>query len=73
MRKDAPKTAREPLGIANETSNTRGGHSVRCYNVIFPIWFLLLFPVAWLYALPANFIIDSIVLLLALHMLKLDE
>lgn len=50
-----------------------GKRSVRCYNVIFPVWFLLLFPIAWLYAMPANFIIDSIVLLLALHMLKVEE
>lgn len=47
--------------------------TVRCYNVIFPIWFLLLFPLAWLYAMPANFIIDSIVLLLALRMLKIQD
>lgn len=73
MRKDAPKTVRELLEITSETGNTGGRHSIRCYNVIFPIWFLLLFPLAWLYALPANFIIDSIVLLLALHLLKIEE
>lgn len=50
-----------------------GRSLVRCYNVIFPVWFLLLFPIAWLYAMPANFIIDSVVLLLALHMLKVEE
>ena len=54
----------------------RGGSipkTVRCYNVIFPVWFIILFPLAWLYAMPANFIIDSIVLLLALKMLHIAE
>lgn len=36
----------------------------RLYNVIFPIWFLLLFPALWLVMLPVNFIVDSLVLLL---------
>lgn len=73
MKKEVAKTMRERFEMPNEMSNTGGRHSVRCYNVIFPIWFLLLFPIAWLYALPANFIIDSIVLLLALHLLKIEE
>lgn len=54
----------------------RGGRipkTVRCYNVIFPVWFLLLFPIVWLYAMPANFIIDSVVLLLALKMLHVAD
>ena len=51
----------------------RVSKTVRCYNVIFPVWFLILFPLAWLYAMPANFIIDSIVLLLALKMLHIAE
>ena len=43
------------------------------YNVIFPVWMLLFFPAVWLVALPANFLIDSLVLLLAFHVLKLGE
>jgi len=35
------------------------------YNVMFPIWFLLIFPYAWLVVLPVNFIIDSGVILLS--------
>ncbi|MDD3303843.1 MAG: hypothetical protein PHP54_02905 [Clostridia bacterium] len=45
----------------------------RLYNVIFPIWFLILFPIVWLIVLPANFIIDTIVILLALKLLKVTN
>lgn len=38
----------------------------RLYNVLFPLWALLLFPAAWLYVLPGNFVIDSLVLVIAM-------
>ena len=37
----------------------------KLYNVIFPIWMLLIFPTAWIAVLPANFIVDSLVLIIA--------
>lgn len=40
------------------------------YNVMFPIWFLLIFPLAWIIVLPVNFIIDSVVLLIGVKLLK---
>ncbi len=43
----------------------------KLYNVLFPLWMILLFPEMWLIILPGNFIIDSIVLIIsmfALHM-----
>lgn len=43
----------------------------KLYNVFFPIWFLLLFPSSWLVVLPVNFIIDTVVLLLALVIFKI--
>lgn len=46
---------------------------ISLYNIIFPIWMLWLFPLTWLFILPANFIIDSVVLLLALKFLKVGE
>ena len=46
---------------------------MRIYNVLFPFWMLLLFPVAWLIILPGNFIIDSLVLILSLKILKIEE
>ena len=45
---------------------------VTLYNVVFPIWLLLLFPTVWIVVLPANFIIDSLVLLLAFAVCKLS-
>lgn len=45
-------------------------HEVRLYNVLFPFWMLLLFPQMWLIVLPGNFLIDSAVLLISLHVLK---
>lgn len=36
---------------------------IRLYNLVFPFWFLYLFPMPlWLIVLPANFAIDSLVL-----------
>lgn len=45
----------------------------RLYNVIFPIWLLWIFPLTWLMILPANFIIDSAVVLIALKLLKVPS
>ncbi len=51
--------------------------SVRLYNLIFPMWgiyfFALLFPVLHLFLLPANFIVDSVMLLLLFYLLRLPE
>ena len=46
---------------------------VKLYNVLFPIWFLMLYPITWLLVIPGNFIIDSLVLLLGMYLLKIDE
>ena len=46
---------------------------VRLYNVLFPLWFLMIFPAAWLIVLPGNFLIDSLVLLISLRVLKIAD
>ena len=47
---------------------------LRLYNVLFPIWFFFFFPtVLWGLILPANFLIDSAVLLLAAKRLGLAK
>ena len=46
---------------------------VRLRNVLFPFWMLQLFPVVWLVVLPANFLVDSLVLLISLRVLKIAE
>ena len=46
---------------------------IKLYNVLFPFWMLMLFPQVWLIVLPGNFIIDSLVLLLGMIFLKVEE
>ena len=46
--------------------------SITLYNVLFPIWFILVFPLAWIVVIPANFLIDSAVLVAGLSLLKID-
>ena len=43
----------------------------RLYNMLFPMYLLWLAPTIWLLIMPANFLIDSIVVLIALSVLKL--
>ncbi|MDO4283626.1 MAG: hypothetical protein Q4D02_08335 [Clostridia bacterium] len=45
----------------------------KLFNVIFPLWFLLMFPSTWLLVLPANFFVDSIVFLCALKLLDISH
>ena len=47
--------------------------NLRLYNVLFPIWFLYFFPSLWLLILPANFLIDSLVLYLSARSQKITE
>lgn len=44
--------------------------NVRLYNVILPIWLLWLFPQVWLVVVPANLLVDCLVLVIALAVLK---
>jgi len=46
---------------------------VTLYNVLFPLWMLLLFPQLWLIVLPGNFIIDSLVLIVSMLVMKMPE
>ena len=43
------------------------------YNVMFPMWLLFIFPMTWLLVIPANFIIDSLVLFLGMYILHIKE
>ena len=47
----------------------------RLYNVIFPFWLLLFLPITWLWfaILPANFVIDLLVVLFTLKFLKVEN
>ena len=46
---------------------------VKLYNVLFPIWMLVLFPLTWLIVLPGNFIIDFTVVAVTMKFLKLPD
>lgn len=46
---------------------------IKLYNILFPLWMLLLFPQAWLIVLPGNFIIDSLVFLISMLLLKISN
>ncbi len=48
-------------------------NDVKLYNVLFPFWMILLFPVVWLIVLPGNFIIDSLVLIISMAVLKIAD
>lgn len=50
------------------TLGTGGGNAapVKLYNVMFPLWLLMLFPGAWIVVLPVNFLIDLAVTVLSL-------
>lgn len=45
----------------------------KLYNVLFPLWFLLLVPISWLIVIPANFVIDLLALLLAMKLLRMPD
>ena len=46
---------------------------IRLYNVLFPLWMLLLFPQMWLIVLPGNFLIDSLVFLISMKVLGIQN
>ena len=45
----------------------------KLYNVLFPFWMLMLIPTVWFIVLPGNFIIDSIVLIIAMKFLNTEN
>lgn len=46
---------------------------IKLYNVIFPIWLLWLIPVTWIIVLPANFLIDLLVIVLTMKSMKIHD
>ena len=45
----------------------------KLYNIILPIWLLIYVPKVWLITMPANFVIDSVVLFVAMNLLKVEK
>ena len=50
-----------------------GKRDVKLYNVLFPLWMILLFPQLWLIVLPGNFLIDSLVFMISMLALKMES
>ena len=48
-------------------------NSRKLYNVIVPLWMLILFPTTWVMVLPGNFLIDSLVLFIALKIMNTEN
>lgn len=48
-------------------------NQIKIYNMIFPFWFLLIMPITWLIILPANFILDSLLLVIFMKIVKADN
>lgn len=48
-------------------------NNVKLYNIIFPVWLILLFPPIIFFVLPANYIIDFAVIFIAMRCLKMDN
>ncbi len=48
-------------------------NDVKLYNAAFPLWLLLMFPLAWLIVIPVNFIVDSLVLIISMVALKMTN
>ncbi|MGN0452994.1 MAG: hypothetical protein ACI4GZ_04240 [Ruminococcus sp.] len=46
---------------------------IKLYNVIFPIWLLVLFPQFWLISVPGNLLVDFLVLLITAKALHIDQ
>lgn len=44
----------------------------KLYNLIFPVWLLWVFPITWLVILPANFMIDLLVVVLTMKFMKVE-
>ena len=47
--------------------------NTKLYNVIFPLWMLLIFPQTWLIAGPANFVIDFAVVYFTMKKLGIEQ
>lgn len=54
-------------------ANNNLKRDTRFYNVVFPIWILMMFPVSWLFVVPANYVIDSLVLFLGMFLFSVDD
>ena len=48
-------------------------NQTKLYNLIMPIWLLVIFPVTWIVVLPLNFLIDTLLLKLTMKHLNIEK
>lgn len=54
--------------------NDNKKNQVKLYNIMFPFWMIMALPsLLWLIIIPGNFAIDSLVLLIAVFVLKIEN
>ena len=53
--------------------DTRKNKPIRLYNVFFPLWIILMFPLCWPIVGVVNFLFDSLVLLISLIFIRMPE
>ena len=46
---------------------------IKLFNIMFPLWALYTVPNTWAVIIPANFILDSLVLIIAMFVLKMED
>lgn len=46
---------------------------IRFYNMLFPLWLVMAAPLTWVAVIPANFLIDSLVLMILLFACRVEE
>ena len=46
---------------------------IKLYNLIFPIWILWIIPITWIIVLPANFVIDLLVVVITMKCLGIND
>ncbi len=45
---------------------------IKLYNIFFPFWMLMMIPTMWIFVMPVNFIVDSLVLLICMKVLQIE-
>jgi hypothetical protein len=60
-------------GVFVWEESMKGKKQIKLYNMMLPIWLLWIFPITWLVVIPLTFLTDSVVLLVALKVLKQNE
>ena len=48
-------------------------NETKLYDFIFPIWFMWLYPQLWIYILLGNFLIDSVIYVISMFILKMEN